>query len=454
MARLGAQQQAHRPRAVGERRGDSFETDLGHFVDRDRQHVRRQAVAETRERVDQRHAVRLVVQQHDRRLRAAGITIGGQQRPQLAHQRIRRRQRIGGGPGRANGRALSAARADIGIDGDMIASRRDRAGGTEIEAARAADDLRARMGAEIRAVRHVTRLVETADEIARLEHGLEHGCGIAGIGAQIAVTQVRCGEQWCTAGDVEHEVAAGHRPIACGRKAECAARRGSRLGVAVDRQFERTEIALGRTDGASHNGEIGHPRRWHVGGRPDQHRHVEMVLEQVARLDRLLVAAIDQDHAIAGQVDEGKLGRGLGSRRQQGGHLGTRGRPVLRPAGGLADIGVCHGCVTGDFREQRHFLGAAHDKRPSALGRGAEFLQLGPAELMRGQNLGAPAAPLHGRGVERHRVFARADQNLWWPIGHLVSDLQGRTRRVSRSSRAGLTRGIHPPRKDRVRERR
>ena len=39
-------------------------------------------------------------------------------------------------------------------------------------------------------------------------------------------------------------------------------------------------------------------------------------------------------------------------------------------------------------------------------------------------------------------------------IGHLVSDLQGRTRRVSRSSRAGLTRGIHPPRKDRVRERR
>jgi hypothetical protein len=112
VARLCAQQQAHRRRAVGERRGDGFEPDLGHFVDRERQHVRRQSVAETRERVDQRRAVRLVVQQHDR-LRAAGIAIAVEQRAQLAHQRIRRRQRVGGGAGRANGGALSAARADM-----------------------------------------------------------------------------------------------------------------------------------------------------------------------------------------------------------------------------------------------------------------------------------------------------------------------------------------------------
>src|ERR1700704_153421 len=151
-----------------------------------------------------------------------------------------------------------------------------------------------------------------------------------------------------------------------------------------------------------------------------------MVLEQVAGLDRLLVAAIDQNHAVAVQVDEGKLGHGLGSGRQQGRHLGTCGVRVLRPAGGLADIGVCDGCVTGDFREQRRFLGTAHDKRLSARRRGAEFFKFGPAELTRGQDLSAPTAPLHGRAVERHRVFARANQNLGWPIGHLVSDLQSR----------------------------
>src|SRR5262249_28749033 len=33
-----------------------------------------------------------------------------------------------------------------------------------------------------------------------------------------------------------------------------------------------------------------------------------------------------------------------------------------------------------------------------------------------------PATPArHGRAVERHRVFARADQDVWRPIGHFVS---------------------------------
>ena len=53
-------------RAIGERRRDRFEADLRHLVDRERQHVRRQAVAEARQRVDQRRAVRVVVDEHDR----------------------------------------------------------------------------------------------------------------------------------------------------------------------------------------------------------------------------------------------------------------------------------------------------------------------------------------------------------------------------------------------------
>src|SRR5262249_41886780 len=75
--------------------------------------------------------------------------ISGEQRAQLAQQCIHRRQRVSGGAGGANRRALSAARTDICIDDDMIAGRCDRAGWAEVEAARAADDLRARMGTKI-----------------------------------------------------------------------------------------------------------------------------------------------------------------------------------------------------------------------------------------------------------------------------------------------------------------
>ena len=45
------------PRAIGKRRGDRFQADLGHFIDLDREHISRQAVTVTRQRVDQRGAV-------------------------------------------------------------------------------------------------------------------------------------------------------------------------------------------------------------------------------------------------------------------------------------------------------------------------------------------------------------------------------------------------------------
>ena len=75
VARLGAHEEAQRRRPIGERGRDRLEPDLRHLVDGERQHVRRQAVAVARERVDQRRAVRLVVQQHDR-ARAAGLAVG------------------------------------------------------------------------------------------------------------------------------------------------------------------------------------------------------------------------------------------------------------------------------------------------------------------------------------------------------------------------------------------
>ena len=106
VARLGAQQKAHRRRAIGERRRDRFQPDLRHLVDRERQHVRRQAVAVARQRVDQRRAVRVVVQQHDRLARrrprdrssAARAACASAHRPAAARRprrRSGRRRRIG-----------------------------------------------------------------------------------------------------------------------------------------------------------------------------------------------------------------------------------------------------------------------------------------------------------------------------------------------------------------------
>ncbi len=424
MARLCAQQEAHCRGAVGESGGNDLKTDLSDFVDRDRQDVRGQAVAEAGKRVDQRHAVRVVVDE-DERPPSSRFAIRGQQRAQLAHQGIRRRQRIGGGAGGANGGALSAARTDIGVDGDVIAGGRDRAGRAEVEAARAADDVRARMGAEVRGEGDVAWLVEAAHEVARAEHRLEHGCRVGGIGTQIAVAQIGCGKQRRAARDVEHEVAARYRAVARRSEAQCAARGRGGLRVAIDRELERTEMARGRADRPFHHREIGHPRRGHLGGRPDQHRHVEMILEQIAGLDCLLVAAIDQDHAFAVEADEGNIRRGLGGGREQCRHFGSRRVGVLRPPGGLANVDVADVGAAGlcQFREQRCFLRAAHDQRRFARGRCAEFFEFRPAELARGQDIGAATAAFHRGAVERHRVLARADQDVWRPIGHFVSEI-------------------------------
>ena len=182
-----------------------------------------------RQRVDQLGAVGLVVQQHDRVL-AAGLAIGREQHAKLAHQRVGRRQRVGRGAGRTGRGALAAAGADLRVDRDVIAGRRDRAGRAEIEAAVAADDLRARMRAEILGEGDVARLVEGADEIARLQHGAQHRGRIARIGAQIAVAQIGRGEQRRAAGEIEHQIAARHRAVA--RCAEASAPREDGAGAA------------------------------------------------------------------------------------------------------------------------------------------------------------------------------------------------------------------------------
>src|SRR5439155_5887580 len=122
----------------------------------------------------------------------------------------------------ANRRALSAAGTDIGVDRDMIAGGGDRAGRAEIEATRAADDLRARMGAKIFGEGDIAGLVETAEEVARLEHRLEHGRRIFRIGPQVAVAQIGRAEKRRLTGNIEHEVAARDGAVAARSEAQRA----------------------------------------------------------------------------------------------------------------------------------------------------------------------------------------------------------------------------------------
>ena len=55
------------------------------------------------------------------------------------------------------------------------------------------------MGAQIGGEIDVTRLVEAADKVARLENRAQHRSGISGIGPQITVAQIGSRKQWSAA---------------------------------------------------------------------------------------------------------------------------------------------------------------------------------------------------------------------------------------------------------------
>jgi len=67
VTRSGGQQKAQRGRTIRESGSDVFEPDLRHLVEAKRQHIGRQPVAVPRQRVDQRLAMRRVMQQQMRK---------------------------------------------------------------------------------------------------------------------------------------------------------------------------------------------------------------------------------------------------------------------------------------------------------------------------------------------------------------------------------------------------
>ncbi len=154
-----------------------------------------------------------------------------------------------------------------------------------------------------------------------------------------------------------------------------------------------------------------------------------MLLQQVASLDRGLVAAVDQDDPAAFQLDHrrgcGDFGRG----GQQRGHLRSRAVGIAGPSGGLADVGKLYRIRTiifgSNLRKQRRLLRAGHRERTIFGGDSLESAEFGAAELRRCRHFTAAAAA-NCVCIERHRPFARADQEAPAGIrydGHNISRL-------------------------------
>ena len=96
------------------------------------------------------------------------------------------------------------------------------------------------------------------------------------------------------------------RAVARWPERECAAGGGRGLGKVVDRELECAEMALGRADVPLHNRKLRAARRGDSRRRLEQHGDVEVILEQIAGLDRALVAAVDENDALALDIDDGR----------------------------------------------------------------------------------------------------------------------------------------------------
>ena len=210
-------------------------------------------------------------------------------------------------------------------------------------------------------------------------------------------------------------------PLREGPNSSALREEGEGCGKVVDRDLERTEMARCAPNGALRHGKFGARGGAMVAGGFDQHGDVEMVLEQIAGFDCALVAAVDQDDAIALQLDRRRRWRRFGGRREQRCHLRSGSGGVARPAGRLADVGELYGMCAAGFRrrfgKQRRFLGAGDRERAVLGGNGPEAVEFGAAEL--GCHHGVvPAAAADGIGIERHRSFAGTDEKTPRDIRH------------------------------------
>src|SRR3954452_3629638 len=99
------------------------------------------------------------------------------------------------------------------------------------------------MGAKPGIKGDVTWLLESPDEIACFQYGLENSCGMTGISTQITVAQVGR-DQRRPAGQVEDDVAGRSSVVARWAKRQGATRGRRRFGKLVDHQFERAQMSF------------------------------------------------------------------------------------------------------------------------------------------------------------------------------------------------------------------
>ncbi len=281
---------------------------------------------------------------------------------------------------RTSCRTLPAACADARIDRDMVTVGRDCAGRAKIKTTATADDVGARMRAEVGREVHIERLVELTDEIARLQHGAQDGGSVGGIGTQIAVAQIPSGKQRRAAGQIEQDVALHRNTVARRFEHEAIARGWIRCGITVDDHVECAQITLCTAQPAAKQNEFGAPWRQNVVCVLKQQGHGEMILEKFGGFDRARITAIDQGCPLADDPDGRRLRLGHGGSGEQRRNLGRGGMGILRPAGRLANIDKTRfgkaGLLCGNGLEQRRLLGTGDQNRFTAVQCGAHAVKL------------------------------------------------------------------------------
>ena len=201
-------------------------------------------------------------------------------------------------------------------------------------------------------------------------------------------------------------------PLREGPEHEFCARGGRRQRIIVDRKFELPEMSARVPDRALENGKFIGPARDHVAGPGEKHGDIKTIGETLRRLDRDLVAAIDQRDAAAfqrHQRDRRHLFACCGNQRR--GFWSRRGG-ILRPAAGLADVDEGElGLRTTlrDFPKQRLFLGTGNRDRRAFSERLLEKVEVEAAKLVRLRNSSRAATADRFR-VERHGLLATANQ--------------------------------------------
>ena len=343
-----------------------------------------------------------VVHQQDR-VDPARPSVRREQDPDPLDLVERSRLRIGRGPGRADGMALAATRADIGIDRHMIAVGRDGTRGADVETARAARALVARMRTQRGLEVDVERFLELSRQTARLEQRFEHRHGAARVGAEVAVALVR--EQRRVPAQVDDHVAGpGHAVPRC---AEAERGAGLRFGQReiVENQIEGAEMTRRRTDPPLQDRELGRMGGQHRPGPLDQDRHVEAFGQASGRVDGPVVSTEHercafrrQRHAPtrrAFQTGFGEEGRDLGARR----------RGLVRPGRLHADRD--DGKIVARVRNRLQFgagARAGHEQRSRRL---QPFRTAEPRHDIR--HLAAEGAR-QGRRIGRHPGAAITDE--------------------------------------------